>query len=174
MEFSRQEYWSELPFLSPGIFPTQGLNLCLLHWQADSLYWATWEGPVVCRVLEAKLWARREGPRIPEWTEVFIKPGCRKGLKGGRTPPVLLSQVAIVAEWGRAHSRGSSLPEAKWLRGHGQLYLGQYQVWRKQHLQTLSYLRSLEKEMATHSSILAWRIPWTEEPGRLQVRLTRS
>ena len=28
--------------------------------------------------------------------------------------------------------------------------------------------RSLEKGMATHSSILAWRIPWTEEPGRLQ------
>ena len=26
----------------------------------------------------------------------------------------------------------------------------------------------LEEEMATHSSILAWRIPWTEEPGRLQ------
>ena len=25
----------------------------------------------------------------------------------------------------------------------------------------------LEKEMATHSSILAWEIPWTEEPGRL-------
>ena len=28
----------------------------------------------------------------------------------------------------------------------------------------------LEKGMATHSSILAWRIPWTEEPGRLQSR----
>ena len=27
---------------------------------------------------------------------------------------------------------------------------------------------SLEEEMATHSSILAWRIPWTEEPGGLQ------
>ena len=26
---------------------------------------------------------------------------------------------------------------------------------------------ALEKEMATHSSILTWRIPWTEEPGRL-------
>ena len=26
----------------------------------------------------------------------------------------------------------------------------------------------LEKEMATHYSILVWRIPWTEEPGRLQ------
>ena len=28
--------------------------------------------------------------------------------------------------------------------------------------------RSLEKEMATHSSTLAWKIPWTEEPDRLQ------
>ena len=28
--------------------------------------------------------------------------------------------------------------------------------------------RSLDEEMATHSSILAWRIPWTEEPGGLQ------
>ena len=28
--------------------------------------------------------------------------------------------------------------------------------------------KSLEKEVATHSSILAWIIPWTEEPGRLQ------
>ena len=27
---------------------------------------------------------------------------------------------------------------------------------------------TLEKEMATHSSTLAWKIPWTEEPGRLQ------
>ena len=29
--------------------------------------------------------------------------------------------------------------------------------------------RSLEKEMATHSSILAWEVPWTEEPGGLQI-----
>ena len=31
-----------------------------------------------------------------------------------------------------------------------------------------TYLHDLEKEMATHYSNLAWRIPWTEEPGRLQ------
>ena len=30
------------------------------------------------------------------------------------------------------------------------------------------YMFPLEKEMASHSSFLAWRIPWTEEPGRLQ------
>ena len=33
---------------------------------------------------------------------------------------------------------------------------------------SLDWENLLEKEMATHSSILAWRIPWTEEPGRLQ------
>ena len=32
----------------------------------------------------------------------------------------------------------------------------------------LSQEDALEKKMATHPSILAWRIPWTEEPGRLQ------
>ena len=37
-----------------------------------------------------------------------------------------------------------------------------------QMVQILGYEVPLEKEMATHSSILAWRIPWTEEPGRLQ------
>ena len=30
------------------------------------------------------------------------------------------------------------------------------------------HFHALEKEMATHSSVLAWRIPWTEKPGRLQ------
>ena len=30
-------------------------------------------------------------------------------------------------------------------------------------------MHAMEKEMATHSSILAWKIPWTEEPGRLAV-----
>ena len=30
------------------------------------------------------------------------------------------------------------------------------------------HFHALEKEMATHSSVLAWRIPWTEEPGELQ------
>ena len=33
----------------------------------------------------------------------------------------------------------------------------------------ISFDNSLEKEMATHSSILAWEIPWTEEPGGLTV-----
>ena len=35
-------------------------------------------------------------------------------------------------------------------------------------VQTLGREDLLEKEMVTHSSILAWKIPWMEEPGRLQ------
>ena len=35
-------------------------------------------------------------------------------------------------------------------------------------VQCLDQEDPLEKKMATHSSILAWRIPWMEEPGRLQ------
>ena len=36
------------------------------------------------------------------------------------------------------------------------------------HVRSLGWEDPLEKEMATHFSILAWRIPWTEEPGGLQ------
>ena len=39
---------------------------------------------------------------------------------------------------------------------------------RETQFQSLGGEDALEKEMATHSSILAWKIPWTEEPGRLQ------
>jgi len=35
-------------------------------------------------------------------------------------------------------------------------------------VQSLGWEDLLEKKMATHSSILAWKIPWTEKPGRLQ------
>ena len=48
-------------------------------------------------------------------------------------------------------------------------------------VRSLGWEDSLEKGVATHSSILAWRIPWTEEPGRLhsiesqsQTRLSNS
>ena len=39
--------------------------------------------------------------------------------------------------------------------------------WETQ-VRSLDREDSLEKEMATYSSTLAWKIPWTEEPGRLQ------
>ena len=39
---------------------------------------------------------------------------------------------------------------------------------QEMQVQSLGWEDPLEKGMATHNSILAWRIPWTEEPGGLQ------
>ena len=39
---------------------------------------------------------------------------------------------------------------------------------------SLGWEDPLEEEMATHSSILAWRIPWTEEPGGPQLDMTEA
>ena len=41
-------------------------------------------------------------------------------------------------------------------------------------VRSLGWEDTLEKEMATHSSILPWEIPWTEEPGRLQSMSSQS
>ena len=54
---------------------------------------------------------------------------------------------------------GASLV-AKWYR----IRLPMQEMW----VQSLGQEGPLEEKMATHSSILAWRVPWTEEPGRLQ------
>ena len=87
MEFSRQEYWSGLPFPSPGDLPDPGLE--------------------------------------PRFLSSYI-------------PASLVAQTVkrLPAKW------------ETWVRSLG---------WE-----------DLEKEMATHSSTLAWKIPWMEEPGRLQ------
>ena len=41
-------------------------------------------------------------------------------------------------------------------------------VMQETWVRSLGWEDPLQKEVATYSSILAWRIPWTEEPGRLQ------
>ena len=41
-------------------------------------------------------------------------------------------------------------------------------VMQETQVRSLGQEDPLEKEMATHSSTLAWKIPWTEEPGKLQ------
>ena len=92
MRFSRHEYWSGLPFPSPGDLPDPGIEPVSLTFQADTL---------------------------------TSEPPGKQRLK--LLPPV----------------------RETWLRSLG---------WED----------PLEKEMATHSSTLAWRISWREEPGRLQ------
>ena len=100
MGFPRQEYWSGLPFTTPGDLPDPGIepsSLILLHWQVDSLSLAS------------------------------------LGLTS------LVAQKVIES----AYSAGDP---------------GSISGWED----------PLEKEMAIQSNTLAWKIPWTEEPGRLQ------
>ena len=47
-------------------------------------------------------------------------------------------------------------------------------VTQETRVRSLGQEDHLEKGIATHSSILAWRIPWTEEPGELQHRILTS
>ena len=48
----RREYWRGLPFLSPGIFLTQELNLCLLHCRQILYHWATWEADISNMIMD--------------------------------------------------------------------------------------------------------------------------
>ena len=50
----------------------------------------------------------------------------------------------------------------RWLSGEESCFLMQ-----EMQVQSLGQENPVEKQMATHSSILVWRIPWTEEPGGL-------
>ena len=47
-------------------------------------------------------------------------------------------------------------------------------IMQETWVQSLGGEDLLEKEMATHSSIPAWKIPWTEKPGRLQVAKSQT
>ena len=58
----------------------------------------------------------------------------------------------------------SSLPKQTRTQREGDAHLPMHET----QVRSLGQEDPLDKEMATHSSILAWEIPWTEEPGRLQ------
>ena len=65
--------------------------------------------------------------------------------------------------WLRMLSFSSSAPIARWVKN-----LPALQETCQTQVQSLGREDPLEEQTATHSSILHWRIPWTEEPGRLQ------
>ena len=69
--------------------------------------------------------------------------------------------------WAPRCTRASLLPQADSVSLAAQLGKNLLAMWETWVL-SLAEEDPLEKGMATHSSILAWRIPWTEEPGRLQ------
>ena len=69
------------------------------------------------------------------------------------------------------HDGHSEWSDRGWGSGEGASLLAQMVknllVMQETRVQSLGWEDPLEKEMASQSSILAWRIPWTEEPGEL-------
>ena len=113
MGFSRQEYWSGLPFPSLGDLPNPGIEPRSPALQADVL---TSEPPGKLRIV----------------------------LDFGNYRHISL-RASLVVQWQRIH-----LP------------------MHETQVRSLGWEDPLEKKMATQSSILAWEILWTEEPGRLE------
>ena len=80
----------------------------------------------------------------------------------------IASRVEVGAEPGlQVGNHGNRLP--RWLSGE-KIHLPMQET----QVPSLGGEDPLEKEMITHSSILAWRIPWTERPGRLQSMETQK
>ena len=70
------------------------------------------------------------------------------------------------------YSSGSFVNESSYLSSDKTSLVAQMvkclSTMRETQVQSLGWEDPLEKEMAIHSSTIAWKIPWTEEPGRLQ------
>ena len=138
MEFSRQEYWRVLPFASPGDLPNPGIELRSPTLQADAF--TIWPTrEVIRRVREVKNKTFELG-WISVWIEIELK-----------LEIVLFSHSDMTD----CDPMDCSLLG---LSGHG---ISQARILGWVDIPS-------EKAMAPHSSILAWKIPWTEEPGRLQ------
>ena len=98
--------------------------------------------------------------------------GQEYSLENGMTnhSRILTWRIPWTEEPGRLQSMGSHRVRPRYHKIHPS------KGWMVKHLSTTQKTRVqflgwedlLEKEMATHSSTLAWKIPWTEEPGRLQ------
>ena len=98
-------------------------------------------------VTTARTWKQARCPQADEWIRklwYIYTMGCCSGIKRNACESVLM-RASLVAQ----RLKSLSAVQETWVR-------------------SLSQEDPLEKEMATHSSIRAWRIPWSEEPGRLQ------
>ena len=129
MGFSRQEYWSGLPFPSPGDLPDPGIEPRFPTFQADAL--------------------TSEPPGKPLVSGILLK-----------------IYFNICLTW--KNNQEVSIHKCKQWVFPDSAAVKNLQEMQKMRVRSLDQEDPLEKDMATHSSILAWEIPWTEEPGGLQ------
>ena len=101
MGFSRQEYWSGLPCPSPGIFPTQGSNLGLLHCR-QTLYPLSHQGSHTYIKMCAYSWCGNEDTQITLQEKAWWLAAGH--LVGSHHPPVFTIRFALASQnslaWG--------------------------------------------------------------------------
>ena len=131
VEFFRQEYWSGLPFLSPGDLLDPGIYPVSPAFPALA-------GGFFYHCATRKAWDR-------SLARVYNTGSRQKFVKTVFTNNYTPWKSSLVAQ------RLKRLP-----------------LMRETWVQSLGQEDPLEKEMTTHPSILAWRIPWMDEPGGLQ------
>ena len=142
MDFSRQEYWNGCHFLLQGIFPTQGLNPSrhptpvLLPGKSRG-----WRSLVDCSP-----WGREES----DMTERLYFHFSLSRMGEGNGNPL------------QCYCLENSREGGAWLAA---IYGVAQSRTRLSNFTFTFPFHALEKEMATHSSVLAWRIPRTGKPG---------
>ena len=135
MGFSRQRYWSGLPFPSLEALPDPRIKPASPALQVNSLPSETPGKPFWILTALYLFTAQDFNRSIPRIFLYFVTAICG----------YVLSEASLVAP----KAKNLSAMQVTWVRPLG---------WED----------PLEKGMATHSSILAWKMPWMEEPGRLQ------
>ena len=159
-------------FLKKHAFHPTSVSSALTSCFCDPAIWGPWKQllHITMYLLVAK--------SLSLWTSLLhlTLPMAPSFLK---LPPLCYSHVSLSpSALGRLRA-GFSLDLRSWFKSPGLSALAQSSLRVAQRLkrlppmwetwvQSLGQEDPLEKEMATHSSILAWRIPWMEEPGRLQ------
>ena len=90
------------------------------------------------------------------------------GSSAGKESACNAGDPILIPVWGRSPREGMGcLLQYSWASLVAQTVKNLPAI-QKTWVQSLGWEDPLEKRMATHSSILAWRIPWTEEPGKIQ------
>ena len=166
MEFSRQEYWSELPFPSPGNLPNPGIELRSPALQADALPSELLGKPKsevtqLCLTLYDLMDCSLPGSSIHGIFQARILEWVAISFSRGSSQPRDQTQVS-------PHCR-QTLYRLSHQRSHN-IFTGSKHTTLWEWIWFLKLVKSHlnpRKARATHSSI-AWKIPWTEEPGGLQ------
>ena len=163
MGFSRQEYWSGLPFMTNlnSILKSRDITLpTKVHLVQAMVFPVVMYGCESWTIKKAKCW-RIDAFELWCWRRLLRVPWTLKGLSR-RSNQSILKEISpgCSLEGLMLKLKLRASPVAQMVKRLPAIW--ETQVW------SLGWEDLLEKEIATHSSIPAWRIPGTEEPGRLQ------